>query len=155
MVTKKHLSDKRQTSREMYRMVERYCDDLRDVRIFYRGKKTSLADLPLNRFYEFVKNLKYETDIKPVEIVARPLHILAMSNLGKGIDCKKKAILMAAYLRLRNVPYRFVASSNRPDGKVHHVFPQMEYLGQWLNVDATYAKYKPFQLHFVTNAEVL
>jgi len=126
----------------MYRMVEQFAGDIGD-----------LASLPLSDYFDQVKRKPYARDVKGSETVARPS--LLLSEFLR-LDCKKKAILIAAWLKKNGVPYRFIACSENPDGKIHHVFPQGKIGGAWRNLDATYAKYNLFDKKpRLTRAEVL
>lgn len=126
----------------MYRMVEDYHGDI-----------GAWANRPLTEYFGMVKRLPYQRDKRGEETVARP------SLLFKefpALDCKKKGILIAAWLRSQGIPYRFIACSERPDGKIHHVFCQGVLDGKWRNLDATYSKYRMFQKKpLLTKAEVL
>jgi len=152
------LTSKKQTGRKMYAIVERFHNDLRTT--FSPDGRVPLADLPMEQFFSLVKNIPYRKDEKPVEVLARPAHILRFARLG--MDCKKKNSLMAAFLRCQEsgaypngIPYRFVASSRRADKRVHHVFCQAKLNGHWSTLDPTYAWYEPGAVKEVTYAEVL
>jgi len=153
VIDKSILTDKAQTGRKMHMIVRRFADDLDRIKVMRRGRQVALSGLSLPEFFDFVRKIKYKRDDAPVELIARPLYIMGMTN--KGIDCKKKNILISAYLRKKKIPYRMLAVSTRPDKKVHHVFPQGEFSGQWLNLDATYSNYQPFAEKKVSYAEVL
>jgi hypothetical protein len=147
------LYDKKQTARDMYRLVNRYYKDL-DVFFIRSGKKlVPISQLSFIKFYDMVKKLPYRKDIKPKEITARPLYLLRFP--GTGLDCKKKSILIGSYMRKKNIPYRFIASSRKKNGRIHHVFPQVLLCGIWMNADATYSRFNLFEPKQVTRAEVL
>ena len=147
------LLSKNQTGYEMHRLIEKYYGDLNHLFINDNGKLIPISSLPLNKFFNFVKNIPYRRDKRPVEVIARPNKIVRNRRLG--MDCKKKSIMVASYLKGRGYPYRLVASSRFPTKQVHHVFPQVQIFGKWLNVDATYPDYRLFQPKSVTYAEVL
>jgi hypothetical protein len=149
MLTFNLLQSKDQTGKGMYRMIDQYHSDL-DF-IFYRGKK--LKDMKLFEFFDFVKNIPYRRDVRGIEVISRPAKIIESKDLG--MDCKKKAILIGAYLKNRNIPYRLMSSSKRPDRKIHHVYPQAQIDGIWYNLDATYNHYKPLELKTCTKKELL
>jgi hypothetical protein len=153
MVTSKMLISKDQTGKEMHRLINRYCGDLDHVKVFRRGISVPFSSLPLNEAYDFVRKIPYRKDNKPVEVVARPAEIIRQRD--KGMDCKKKAIVLTSYLRCRGLPYRLVATSRLPTKRIHHVFPQMGFAGRWLNFDATYPHYAPFEQKRITKMEVL
>jgi hypothetical protein len=150
------LDDKEQTGRRMYALARRFHRDL-DTIYLQRGRKvTPLSELSLHDYFNFVRRLPYRRDVAPFEVVMRPRSIIA-NSMG-GIDCKKKGTLLLAYLYGkygRQYPTRLISVSTRPDGKIHHVFPQIYVSGKWRNLDATYPDYRPFQKKHVTNAEVL
>ena len=146
------LSSKDQTGRRMYAIVDQFHGDLRTATT---DAGTPMSRLSMPAFFNFVKDIPYRRDEKPVEVLARPAHILKFARLG--MDCKKKNSLMAAWCRAQNppVPYRFIASSSRDDKRVHHVFCQAMIDGKWTTMDPTYAWYKPGEVKEVTHAEVL
>lgn len=144
------LRDKAQTARNMYRFIDRYFHDLDTIKT---SDGRPLSKLSLKEFFDLVRLIPYRQDNKPIEVIARPKHILTFS--GNGMDCKKKAILISSYLKRNRIPYRLVGSSRKPSGKIHHVFPQAFIAGQWENLDATYSNYRPFAVKRVTAWEVL
>lgn len=147
------LRDKQQTVNGMYNIIEKYYTDLRLVLISLFNDTVPIAYTSLNQYFDYVKNIPYRQDVKPKEIIVRPYYIFRYKDLG--MDCKKKAIAIASYLRYWKLNFRLVGSSVRPDGLIHHVFPQVKYSGQWKNLDATYDNYKMFQPKKVTNIEIL
>lgn len=147
------LRSKDQTGREMHRMINSYSSDLRNVFVFKNGMMIPFNRLPLNDAFDHVRMIPYRRDTKPIEVVSRPREIFRKRNIG--MDCKKKAILLASYLRERGLPYRLIASSRLPNRRIHHVFPQLCIFGQCLNFDATYSHYRPFQPKYTTRMEVL
>ena len=113
-------------------------------------------DDSLQGFFNYVKNIPYLEDTTKAEIVSRPKYMLGKGAFKNGIDCKKKAVLMASWLEAHGIPYRLVAVSERKNKQIHHVFPQAKINGKWLNVDATYNHYKLFEgKPKVTHGEVL
>lgn len=149
MISFHALDSKDQTGSEMYRLIDQYSGDLNKIQ--YNGN--SLQSLPLFKYFDFVKNIPYRKDITAIEVVSRPEKIIR--NRCNGMDCKKKSILIASYLKNRGIPFRLIASSKRPDKRIHHVFPQAQLSGIWYNLDATYNHYKPLELKELTKAEVL
>jgi len=143
------LFSKDQTGAEMYSIIDQYYTDI--DHLICNGKK--LSDMHLFEFFDFVKNIPYRQDIKGIEVVSRPSKIITNRHLG--MDCKKKAILICAFLKSKNIPYRLIASSRRPDLRIHHVFPQANIDGIWYNLDATYNNYKPLAKKVATKTEVL
>lgn len=146
------LHDKKQTGDAMYDLCSRYNEDLDYIYIKrpYR-KMTPLSTLSLIDYYTYVRNIPYRQDIKPVEVIGRPLQLVKMRSL----DCKKKSVLMGSYASYYGIPYHFVASSNRPDRRIHHVYPEI-YLGNvWVVCDATYPNYYLGMEKYTTAKEVL
>lgn len=152
-ITEKNLINKNQTASEMKRLINNYSGDLNSVYIKKNNQYIPITELSIREFFNFVKSIPYRRDRKPIEVVSRPNRILNVAD--NGIDCKKKAILISAYLKQRNLPFRLIASSRLKNKKIHHVFPQIGIAGEWLNLDATYNHYKPFERKAVTKVEVL
>lgn len=126
----------------MYRLIEKFHRDL-----------GALAALSPEEFFNLVRLIPYRRDERGREVVARPGLLL---KEFPALDCKKKAILICAWARCNGIPFRLVACSERPDKKIHHVFPQIRVSGKVRNLDATYAKYRIGQKKDrVTRAEVL
>lgn len=153
LMEKTPLNDKAQTARKIKELVNKFHTDLDSIFVVVRGNNTKITDLSLSDFFDLVKNIKYRRDPRPVEVVARPYYLFKYRHLG--LDCKKKTILCAAYFKYRGLPFRFIGSSDRPDKKIHHIFPQVKIDNEYLNFDATYSNYKIFEPKQVTNAEVL
>lgn len=149
----KRLRTKDETGKGMHRLIKRYDQDLDFIQVKRGGKYVPLSQLPMQEFFDEVRKMPYRRDVKPIEVIARPSIIVRQRR--KGIDCKKKAILIAAYLKRRKIPFRLIASSKKANRRIHHVFPQMNIGGQWHNVDVTYTHYRPLERKFVTRAEVL
>jgi hypothetical protein len=147
------LKDKRQTAEEIKWLVNNFYGDLDKIDIMLGGRKKCLADLSLNDYYDFVRKLPYKKDNKPVEIVGRPKYILEQHSAG--LDCKKKAVLMAAFLKLHKIPYRFIGASSRSDGAIHHIYPEANLNGKWTHVDATYTRYRIGKPKQETASEIL
>jgi len=137
VAVKSKLESKNQTVAEIARLVKLYANDLSKFRL--RG--VPLGELSLRDFFDFVRAIPYRMDKSPVEVVARPEHIIKHGP-SIGVDCKKKCVLMLAWARLNGVPARIVTSSKRADRRHHHIFPQVHMNGQWVNVDATYSHYR-------------
>ncbi len=152
-LTASKLTNKDQTGREMHRLIDTYSKDLQKVMVRKNGRIVPLTSLNMIDFFNLVRSIPYRQDIKPIEVVARPNGIL--KNAFMGMDCKKKAILIASYLKNRRLPFRLIASSKRKNRRIHHVFPQVAIGGKWLNMDATYSHYRPFEHKALTRAEVL
>jgi hypothetical protein len=153
-ISSKPLRNKNDTGKEMYRLINNYSSDLHSIYVRTKtGQLIPFSSLSLMDAFDIVKRIPYRRDIKPIEVVSRPNGIL--KNAPVGMDCKKKAILIAAYLKERGIPFRLVASSRKPNRRIHHVFPQLNVAGKWLNADATYPHYQLFDKKPVTKAEIL
>lgn len=147
------LVDKEQTARKIKDIVNKYYSDLDSIFVINRGVNTKIVDLSLQDFFNLVKNIKYRRDPRPVEVVARPYYLFKYRGLG--LDCKKKSIICGAYFKYRGLDFRYIGSSDRPDRKIHHIFPQVKLDNEYLNFDATYPDYKLFAAKNVTKWEVL
>jgi len=141
-IKRRRLYGKEQTGAEMYNLVDRTAADI-----------NGLSKVPLCDYFNLIKNIPYRRDIKPREIIARPKHLFKFKNAG--LDCKKKSLLIAAWAKQNKIPFRFVATSRRPDKRVHHVFPQILLSGQYINVDATYPYNRINQKKPITNFIIL
>lgn len=140
------LDSKYRTVQEIKKAVNAYYTDLR----LFPG----LAKMSIRQFYDYVKRIPYTRDIKDVEIVSRPKYLL---TLFRSLDCKKKAILMGSFMRMKHGQgsYRFVLSSNRPDGQIGHIFTQINCGNRWTNADATYSHNVIGSKKKVTNFEII
>lgn len=150
------LKDRKQTSDEIKFLVRAYANDLHNISLELGGNPVPVSDLSFDLYFDFIKNLKYKRDKEPVERVGRPAWIIGYcGNGGHGLDCKKKAVMIASWLYLHGIPYRFIGSSSRKDREIHHIFPQALINGTWVNVDATYPDYHIGQEKTVTAKEIL
>lgn len=132
-LTIQRLERKEQTGERMYRLASQFADDLWQ----FQENGTPLPDLSPEDFFSLVSSLPYRQDDHNVEIICRPLNALLME---RGLDCKKKSILIGAYAHLNEIPFQFVAVSTRPDGEIHHVYPELKFNNEWVKFDATYPK---------------
>lgn len=123
------LHDKERTVKEIKYAVKNYSGDLK--------RFPDLLNMSIQEYYNYVKNIPYSRDVKSAEIVSRPLYLL---TVFPALDCKKKSILMASFMLLKFGPdsFRYVLSSNRPDGAIGHIFTQIFNGQKWINADATY-----------------
>lgn len=124
MITTVLLGSVKQTGAEMERLVRSYSNDV-----------AQLAHLPLNRFFDLVKNLKYIPDPQGREFVSRPAESMRPDAMHR--DCDDKAIIIGAYLYLKHIPFRFVAVANG-DVPLHHVLVQAKINNRARIIDATY-----------------
>jgi len=125
------LTDRVQTGRAIY-----YCAT------FYNDLG-SLLDLSLKDFFNTVKKMPYIEDQIDSEVVARPKYLLDQEKFP-ALDCKKKSVLIGAWLNAHNMPWRLVAISEKPNKNIQHVFPQALINNEWLSVDPTYPEYSLF-----------
>ena len=124
-LTTQKLNNVYQTAEQMRRLVETYYRDL-----------GAWLFVPFIYFYKFVCNLPYIADPKNVEFVSRAgLTLNPAFNIAR--DCDDKAVLLASWWQGHGHKKRFVASSTKPTGKLHHVFMQLD---NGLYCDATYPK---------------
>lgn len=122
------LRDVHQTADQMRRITELYYSDLgRWLRV------------PLFDFYLHVCALPYVSDPVGVETVSRPAYTLQRDY--KPRDCDDKSVLIASWLQGNGLKKRFVSTSTRPDGRLCHVFVQLE---NGLLLDSTYPKFKDY-----------
>lgn len=130
-LTARPLHSKYETVDEIKNAVNKYYADLKGF--------PRIMDMTIVQFYDYVKNIPYVRDISAAEIVSRPMYLLTMFP---ALDCKKKSILIASFMLLKHGPgsYRFVLSSNRPDGQIGHIFTQIYNGKKWINADATYSR---------------
>lgn len=123
-ISKTKLIDVYQTGREMRRLASCYCSDL-----------GTWLNVPFLSFYRFVCELPYIPDPPDIETVSRPLFTLNPDYAPR--DCDDKAVLLGAWFKAHGDKLRFVATSTRPDKRLHHTFMQLE---NGLFIDATYKK---------------
>lgn len=153
-INAKPLKDKQQTADKIHDLINKYHRDITRFYILDRhGRKCPLHRLKLKAFYDLIKNIPYKRDKKPIEIIARPQHLL--SGAFPKLDCKKKTVLLGAYLQMNNYTYRLIGTSNRRSKNIHHIFPQVKINGKWWNLDATYPENKIYQPKYITAMEEL
>lgn len=145
----KELHTKDQTAAEMYRLVDRYAGDLHA----FNAGGAPLSALSLPEFYAAIRAIPYRQDVTGIEVVTRPY--LMLTAPGRGWDCKKKAIAIASWLKLHEIPYRFVAVSRRHSGDIHHVIVQALIDSEWVDIDATYPHNRLFEREAWTAIEPL
>ena len=138
------LEDRTQTGTAIYESAK-----------FYQDLGSQL-DTSLRDYFNFVKNIPYLEDNGKIELVSRPKYLINRRFNLKGLDCKKKSVLMGAWFNAHNTPWRLIAVSERPDKEIHHVFVQAKINNAWENVDPTYPEYNLFDKKpQVTAGEVL
>lgn len=110
-------------------------------------------DSTLLNFYKFVQAIPYLEDSNFSEVVGRPKYLLNPKTF-KGLDCKKKAVLILSWALAHNIPSRLIASSQRPDKKIHHVFTQLKIEGEWKTVDPTYPQNQGGEILFSSKPDL-
>ena len=143
---KKPLTSKDTTAAEIADLIESFHTDLDLVLTTGPGgKQVKMSTLTLPKYFDLVKNIPYRRDPSnpPVEVIARPYYLFKYARLG--LDCKKKAVAIGAWLRYHLIPFRLIGSSQRKDKKVHHIYCEALVNGTWKPVDATYARYRLYQ----------
>lgn len=145
VLTRRRLTSREQTAREMYRLALQYWQDL---------DQYGLLDVDLKTFFNRVRRIPYREDPKGEELTARPAHLLDRGR-WPALDCKKKAILIGAYLvahgyspangRKGENLFRFVTISEKSDKVPHHILTQAFMDGKWKNLDPTYPEYRIFE----------
>ena len=126
------LRSRLQTGKQIYQMAKLF------------GDLGNQLDTTLQQFYDYVRGIPYREDNFFAEIVSRPAYLMDKTKFP-DLDCKKKAVLLGAWLNAHGIPWRLIASSERPDKMVHHVFILALINGSWYPIDATYPDYKLFQ----------
>jgi len=147
------LKNKSQTVENIRRIIETHWRDLKSFTVKKNGKRIRLIDLSLFDIFDLVKNFPYVKDENSIEVIARPQRLLTEGN-NIGMDCKKKTILIGSWLHGNDYNYRLIGSSNKKNGNIHHIFPQVRTSEGWKNLDATYPKNKIFETRRVTNYEI-
>jgi hypothetical protein len=128
-ITRGPLQSAQATAAEMARLSVQYAADL--------GEKSSW---PLQRIFAYVKNLPYRRDPQNVESLARPAYTMRRNFPWR--DCDDKAIILGAWCSANLIPFRFLASSRRPDKTLHHVFLEAQAGAAPIILDATYPSHK-------------
>lgn len=102
-------------------------------------------DTSLQQFFNFVREIPYLEDNNDIEITSRPKFLLQRRYKIKGLDCKKKATLIGAWLNAHGIPWRLAAISERPDKVIHHVFVQAKIDGEYKSIDPTFPEFTLFE----------
>ena len=129
ILTTDKLKSVYQTGAKMRRLVRDYWSDL-----------GPWLNVPFVEYYRYVCALPYISDPDGVEFVSRP-RLTLDPNYSIARDCDDKAVLLACWWTGHGDKCRFVASSTKPNGRLHHVFMQHE---SGLFLDATYKKNENF-----------
>ena len=113
----------------------------------YRLAQDCSADLPdewcesLEGAFDRARQVPYFRDADSGgagEVIKRPMYGML------GGDCDDKAVLIGAACERLGIPWRIVTTSRRPNKSIHHVYNEVNIDGDWLPVDATYAKNELF-----------
>lgn len=121
------LKSAEDTANQMARLSVLYANDLGDK-----------INWPLQKFYDFVKNLEFRSDPRGHESIARPR--LTLQENWPWRDCDDKSILIGAWLFANKIPFKFEANSKAPSGHLHHVYVKASINGKPFFIDATYPK---------------
>lgn len=109
----------------MVRLVRTYASDI--------GSK---AGWPIEKFYDYVRQLPYRKDPVGNETTSRPAFL--MQEDWPWRDCDDKAVLIGSWCYLNRIPFRFVASSTLDTQRLHHVFTVARIGQKNVVLDATY-----------------
>jgi len=117
----------KQTGAVMHRLVEDYFLDM-----------TPFISEPVTEVFRLIANIPFLADPEGHELVQRPKFTFQF-----GGDCDDKAVAMAAYLKLRGIPYRFRAVGvKRPYKRIiplTHVWVEGRIGDSWVVLDCTYS----------------
>jgi len=113
------------TGKIMRMVVDRYYMDM-----------APYASLSLMEIFDKIKNLPYRPDPPNVETLMRPRYTMSMQGYGGDCDCK--ALALASYAKLNQIPYRFIAIRRPGRKSLHHVATELYVNGKWLFLDPTY-----------------
>lgn len=127
------LNTRAQTAKSIYKSAK-----------YWRDLGSGL-DTDLKTWFDFVRQIPYREDTEAAEIVGRPKYLLNDELFPRGLDCKKKAVLIGAWLEAHGIPWRLVTVSEKKNKEIHHIFPQAFINGTWKNIDATYEDYELFE----------
>jgi hypothetical protein len=105
------------------------------VKIYFKDL-ARFYNYSMKEFFDIVRKLPYKSDLDKIEILHRPG--MTLSNTVKYRDCDDKAILLGAFLYMKKIVFRFIAVSDRPDKKLHHVLIEAILGGHPRQLDATY-----------------
>jgi hypothetical protein len=127
-----------------YKGVDNTLENIRGIieRNYSNPRLKVFDSWPLQKIYNYVRDLPYIKDPENVpisggdslELLKRP----DLTILTNGGDCDDKAILLAAILKRKKVPFRMAVTSVTADKEFHHIYPEIFLEGRWLAFDATY-----------------
>lgn len=106
----------------------------------FNGDVKFLDNETLIDCFDYIAGLPYIADPEDGEYLSRPK--ISLSPEAKFRDCDDKAIALGCCLYRRDIPFYFVAVSEKPDLDFHHVV--IELCPSWkenLNGKKTHVKY--------------
>jgi len=139
---KEKLKDRIQSGRHMERIIKTYSDDI-----------SPLDDLSLNEYFDFIKKIPYQEDGQN-EMLDRPKELLNPKK-WPGLDCKKKAILMASYLQKRGLKWALVAVCEKLGDDIHHVYTLLKNGTRFYPLDPTFSTAKFLKINRPYKAEII
>jgi len=86
--------------------------------------------------FNVLSRIPFREDRPGYEVLQRPW--LTLMYEGYGGDCDDKAIAMASWAILNNVPFRFVAVRRAHRRQLHHVYTELYIQGKWVPFDPTF-----------------
>ncbi len=132
VIQQNHKQGPFQTGKLMHWLAHNYKDDL-----------IPYSSMTPREIYDHVKQIPYGFDPRENECVSRPKFTL--EGRTPWTDCDDKAVVLGAYARLKNIPYRFIAIGSRPKNypwykktPLSHVYNLFYLNNQWIPLDATY-----------------
>lgn len=114
-----------QTAPYMHEMVRRYHTDM-----------MPWVGCSVQEIFDIIASLPFRPDPPDAETLMRPRYTMSMR--GWGGDCDDKAIAMASWAVLKNIPYRFIAVRKATKPTLHHVYTELYINGRWVPADCTY-----------------
>jgi len=117
------------TGKLMRQMVERYYRDM-----------LPWHDMSFEDVFECIKNIPFRPDPVQTETLMRPLY--TMTGQGWGGDCDDKAIAIASWAKLNNLPFRFISVRRKDRDTLHHVYAEI-FFKSWVRADCTYCINSP------------
>lgn len=127
MLSSYNIKSVQETGEKMVYLVKNYYTDL--IRFY---------NFSIKEFFEVVRKLPYIPDVAKIEVIHRPGFTLSESV--KFRDCDDKMVLMGAFLYMKKIIFRFIAVSDMPNRKLHHVLIEAIIGGQPRQLDPTYPK---------------
>lgn len=99
---------------------------------YFKGSNNKIV----NDIYDFMKyELTYEIEPDEQQTSRSPIRILFDNYDGIGIDCKGYALLSAAILKAKGIPYKFRYVSYNALKPLHHVYTMAYINNEWVHID--------------------